>query len=184
MGCVMGRKPLSLEEKEKRIKTRSHQQYELRKQMNAEGFCRCGESLSVTSKVYCEKHLSEHRETASRIRASQSTAYKRYNTIQCNAKARDIQVVISREDFEKWFDATPKICAYCKTPEQSLIGNKDKKQRGLSVDRKDNKQGYEVKNLALSCFKCNRSKSSFFTSEEWVSICELFVKPRINDYHQ
>lgn len=54
----------------------------------------------------------------------------------------------------------------------------------LSIDRKDNKLGYQLKNISLACLRCNNIKSDFFSEEEWTYVASKFIKPRIMEYHK
>jgi len=84
---------------------------------------------------------------------------------------------ISRDDFIDWYNSVEKICSYCKrTSKESAKDYQSGKPNSprLSIDRIDNKKGYEKGNMVLACMRCNRIKNDFFTKDEMLKIVELF----------
>lgn len=55
---------------------------------------------------------------------------------------------------------------------------KNKGVKRLTIDRKDNKIGYIIDNMVLCCFRCNSTKSDFFTFEEMLKIGKKIIKPK------
>lgn len=76
------------------------------------------------------------------------------------------------------------FCCYCGIPEELLVSHQDKKKRMLTIDRKDSNRGYCLDNICLACFRCNNSKSDFFTHKEWEIVANQFIKPRFGEYHR
>ncbi len=81
-----------------------------------------------------------------------------------------LQVTITYEDFLE-FTAVSE-CHYCGAkiiwvgfPGRNIPGS-----YAYNLDRKDNAVGYVKEKLVVCCKRCNRSKSSSFTYEEWVAI--------------
>lgn len=90
-------------------------------------------------------------------------------------------VVISKEDFIAWYEAEPKVCAYCDIPEEYIIKAPSMYNRNitrLTIDCKDNGDRYESGNLALACLRCNFTKSNYFTFDEMRKIGQMFIKPK------
>jgi hypothetical protein len=92
------------------------------------------------------------------------------------------RIIISKEDFCQWYDAQEKICFYCGIPE-SLIPQYPKFFNGtvnyrFSIDRVDNRKGYELGNIVLSCRRCNSIKSDFFSGEEMKEIAQRYLTPK------
>lgn len=88
---------------------------------------------------------------------------------------------MSKDGFVAWYDAEPKVCAYCDVPEWSLplLGDSNNQRRvKLNIDRVVNEVGYQVDNLVLCCTRCNYIKSDFFTFDEMREIGQTYVKPR------
>lgn len=97
-----------------------------------------------------------------------------YHVINVGAKQRNLSIC-SLADFKDWYSKQPQICFYCKrTLEQISKMDVYFKVRRLTIDRMDNKIGYEVPNMALACFRCNTIiKNSFFSKEEMIKIGKI-----------
>lgn len=52
------------------------------------------------------------------------------------------------------------------------------KKCGISIDRKNNNQDYQLPNMCLACKLCNRLKSDFFTEKEFKEIAIKYIKPK------
>lgn len=94
------------------------------------------------------------------------------------------ELCISKESFIKWYNIQDKKCVYCDISEKLLNHIKDTQNNkciNLSIDRVDNKRGYEEGNLVLACLRCNYIKSDFFTFEEMREIGQNFVKTKWED---
>lgn len=48
----------------------------------------------------------------------------------------------------------------------------------LTVDCKDNYDGYELDNMVLACLRCNYIKSDFLSFEEMKEIAKKYVRPK------
>ena len=90
---------------------------------------------------------------------------------------------ITKEEFIKWYNTQEKECVYCGIKEEEIGTSSDyfnDKGRRLTVDCKDNAQGYVLGNLVLACHKCNFIKSNIFTHEEMLEIGEKYLKPKLS----
>lgn len=135
----------------------------------------CASPLAATSGRLCERHLEEHRMYNKKYLTNPS----RYHQLRANAKRRGIDVICNRQEFDNWFGTQSKTCYYCSV-ELSIDGVN---RKSATIDRKDNNEPYTLDNMCLSCFRCNNLKSDFFREDEWLEICKLFVKPRLDEYH-
>jgi hypothetical protein len=106
------------------------------------------------------------------------------------AKKRGIPFSLEPDSFAAWWVNTPDTCFYCgiaiteylalrdaiiaytgasyaitkfkrfyRSPKHAAI-------RWMTVDRKNNEQGYVIENLVKSCWICNSLKNDFFTAEQ------------------
>lgn len=86
-----------------------------------------------------------------------------------------------REEFVEWYNNQPKNCVYCDIPEAYLYLLQehygDITDR-LTIDCKDNKVGYQLDNLTLSCNKCNITKNNVLTFDEMMYVGQNFIKPK------
>jgi hypothetical protein len=96
-----------------------------------------------------------------------------FDCIKQSAKKRGVVLGISRADFIDWHNVQPKVCVYCSRSEDEA--NKDvlvvrNKATRLTIDRKDNEEGYTLRNITLSCMRCNSIKSNYFSYDEMKEI--------------
>jgi hypothetical protein len=155
-----------------RVKAKKLQRYRKKN-----GLCRhCGQPVCDRSIVFCEKHLSDHRRQCT----GKAT---RYSSTKNNAKRRGVPFEITAREFNEWILKESRTCHYCGVQEQQLSEHKRNKQRRLTIDRKDNSQGYKLDNICLACFRCNSTKSNFFSYENWMKIAVEMIRPRLEEYH-
>jgi len=107
---------------------------------------------------------------------------RRFMSIKSRSKQYGLEFDLSKSSFTEWYNSQNKHCHYCgiSAEELKLTG---RKKNMLTIDRKNNTIGYRLDNICLACFRCNNMKSNFFTEQEWVEICDKYVKPRLDDYH-
>lgn len=92
------------------------------------------------------------------------------------ARWRDIQkrapnlLRISLSDFVAWYVDQPDCCAYCGLTIAEAKRLRLRTARGYfvswDIDKIDSHRGYELGNLALSCFACNTAKGAHLNAEE------------------
>jgi len=104
----------------------------------------------------------------------------------CNNKKRSFD--LSQADFLDWYSKQEKKCCYCRVEENNIPLSFQKVSvsrngfiKRLTIDRKDNRLGYVVSNLALSCAQCNRMKGEFLSYEEMLEIGKIIEKKWKND---
>lgn len=71
----------------------------------------------------------------------------------------------------EWIQSQPRECAYCKLPESQLrsagmMSSIGLPVEALGVDRVDNLSDYELGNMCLCCYACNKAKGNVFNGEE------------------
>lgn len=143
------------------------------------GLCRrCNEPVNEKSTIHCDKCLPIFQA----YRKKYDKIHLRFFAIRNRAKKHGIAFLIDLETFVQWHSESPKLCHYCGVSENEL-GRTGRKKNMLTVDRKNNRIGYELSNLCLACFRCNNMKSNFFTEEEWKEVADKFIKPRLGEYH-
>jgi|ERR1700676_695940 len=91
-----------------------------------------------------------------------------YNTLVKQSKGRTF-VRLTYEEYLVFF-TTEKACHYCN---EKVIWQPFNKMNGHHLDRKDNTDGYTMKNCVVCCARCNQAKSNHFTYEEWLQIGAL-----------
>ena len=95
------------------------------------------------------------------------------------------KLIISFNDFYKWYLSKDKKCVYCDITEQEIkqllasgrlktkrIATRGKK---LELDRKEPDLPYDdLDNLVFACYWCNNAKTDTFTSVEFKQVGEVF----------
>jgi len=129
---------------------------------------------------------------ARRRRAANPEKYREYHKLQrrkynrtpagkywnkrCIAKNSGDAFNITQQDFVSWFEKQGLKCHYCGVELDFVAGRgSDTKLRGLSIDRKDNAVGYELRNMCLACRRCNTIKGSWFTEKEMIEIARNYL---------
>ncbi len=98
----------------------------------------------------------------------------RYFRLKENAK-NESTFDITADDFIKWWNNQPQTCYYCEQP--LTIGVwKQHRLTDLTIDRKDNKQGYTLSNIALACRRCNLMKGDWLTEQQTLEIAQKYLR--------
>jgi hypothetical protein len=90
-------------------------------------------------------------------------------------RRRSPDLHITHAEFLAWIRATDRCCTYCRIPDHRVIELGLMTSIGLpleklGVDRVDNDRDYEISNVVLSCYACNKVKGNVFTYEEMLTI--------------
>lgn len=88
---------------------------------------------------------------------------------------------VTKEAFIGWYNSQPKKCVYCSISEKLWNKYYSKERRNitrLTIDRIDNSMGYNIENIALSCWDCNRVKNNILTYEEMKEVGDKYIKPK------
>lgn len=81
------------------------------------------------------------------------------------------QEIMPAREFEHWYNAAPKVCAYCNLSEMEA---KKEYGRKLHVDRKDCSKGYVHPNICLACHRCNVVKSKYLTYDQMRELAQRY----------
>jgi hypothetical protein len=78
---------------------------------------------------------------------------------------------LAESDFRDWLKVQDSRCSYCGVHEETVprlqvLTQVGHRLRNLGIDRIDNDRGYEVGNLALCCYPCNKVKGNVFSDLE------------------
>jgi hypothetical protein len=109
---------------------------------------------------------------------------KKYYSLVRRAKDKNLPLNINYEEFVKLKLGD---CVYCGVSELFLKFYCELLEINtpyLTIDRKDNNQGYVRDNCVSACFLCNKIKGNFFTYEEMVSIGKNYVYPKLKKFEQ
>jgi len=106
-----------------------------------------------------------------------------YQCLKINCYNKKRPFLLEKEDFINWYLKQEKICHYCgvKENEMPIIFKKVSVSRTgivnrLTIDRKENKQGYIINNIVLSCSQCNRIKGEFLSHNEMLKVGKIVRK--------
>jgi hypothetical protein len=131
------------------------------------------ENLKNYAKIYRKINKKQ-------IKLIQKTAKRIYCILRCNAKNRGIKFNLNKEDFIQWYNSQEQKCHYCGRTLKEIQKDKNecKNHQGrLTIDRKDNYKGYKIDNICLACYRCNTTKSNYFTEQEMLKIA-LIIKAK------
>jgi 5-methylcytosine-specific restriction endonuclease McrA len=106
---------------------------------------------------------------------------------RARARWRDIRkratTLLSLPEFVAWYVDQPDCCAYCGLTFAEAKRLRLKTAGGYfvswDIDRIDPARGYELGNLALSCFACNTAKGAHLTAAETRIQTALRVERRV-----
>lgn len=116
---------------------------------------------------------------ASRVESNKKKARKRIEEGK-EQRSYIAELKVSEEEFARWLSRKKMVCRYCSIPEE-LIWDLDIPTQSMSrleklgVDRIRCDGDYEIGNLSLCCYACNKAKSNQFTDREMVK----FIGPGI-----
>jgi len=97
-----------------------------------------------------------------------------------------MKIRLSNKEKEKLrnqlYERDGKKCHYCGIEAKDFVPiweefyGGTKRGPTLEVDRKDNKQGYDIANCVLACAICNNAKSDKFHYEEFIEVGNVIRK--------
>ncbi len=100
-----------------------------------------------------------------------------FSQLKGRVKRKKGVLEITKEEWRDWYLNQLRICVYCNRPIGRVSG-KGTVPSGISIDRKDNDEGYFIENCVLCCYKCNTVKNDIFTYEEMKEIGQKYLKPK------
>ena len=101
-----------------------------------------------------------------------------------NAKKRGIKFEMEPHQLRDWILNQEQKCDYCGSTLNKIkryykkVGKYFNDKR-LTLDRKNNDQGYTFQNITLSCRICNDHKSDFFEYDDFKIIAKKYIKKEI-----
>lgn len=105
---------------------------------------------------------------------------QRFYNVSVNAKkvrkhGRNPSLNFTEAEFISWARSQDRACYFCKIsePDLKLAGIKSSiglNVAALGIDRLDNSRDYDIDNIALCCYACNKAKGNVFSSEEMIVI--------------
>jgi len=110
---------------------------------------------------------------------------KKYSQHKSNARKRGIPSILTFEEFKslKLSD-----CFYCGVERMFLEFFFPKMGLNypptMTIDRRNNKEGYTSFNCVPSCAICNRIKGEFLLWEEQLEISQNYIKPKYDLWRQ
>lgn len=99
-----------------------------------------------------------------------------YNTFNRQQKNRSLIQNLSYEDFLQF--TRIKNCEYCGNPIDWIKFNPVKYRGGYNLDRKNPDKGYEIDNIAVSCWTCNSAKLDILNYEEMILFMRAVIEIR------
>ena len=109
--------------------------------------------------------------------------WSRLNHIKLEKKSKFAsKLEFNRKDFFEWFDKNYKgICEYCgisleQYEEKKLFEKLKVPGHRFGIDRKNSKQSYNLKNIAVCCSICNSAKSFVFEADEFKEIAKKYIR--------
>jgi len=153
---------------------------------------------------YSHKDKAIHTTTAGTTHKTCFNYYKKWSSIRYNEKkrhSRELQMTL--EEFANWWNSSADECEYCglSTFEYRSLLEKMQSYAGssstikyaisrpnlihtrtvyLTIDRKDNDQGYTLDNMCKACWTCNVTKGCNLTSDE-MKVIGPNLRNRIED---
>lgn len=162
-----------LEHKEKFSKQRK-ERYQANKGHCQEYWRKWKENNREKTREYARKYKREHRE------GFYTSGQASYESMRSHLRKRGLPCLWDKESFLSWFQEQKKQCYYCK---QTLSPLPTSRLEGLTLDRLDNTKGYEIKNVALCCGRCNVMKGSWLTADQMLDAAGRYFIGEGNNLH-
>jgi hypothetical protein len=134
--------------------------------------------MHIWSCSKCKTHEASLRYNSGKMKLCKDC--QKYQNMKANCsvgrkRTKPPELSITESDFKSWLQLTPRNCHYCGIQEIDLRSVSIKSSIGLHVeslgiDRLDNTLDYQLGNIVLCCYACNKVKSNFFTQSEMLRI--------------
>lgn len=152
------------------------------KESNRRYYLKNKDKILINNKKWHKNNPDKVKEYNLKSRLKYSLTPKSYfKVLSRNARKRNLDY-LNQKDFLNWYGLQLKKCVYCGILEEQLrfisVSFKNKEIKRLTIDRKDNNVGYLTDNMVLCCFRCNSTKSDFFTFDEMLNIGKKFIRPK------
>jgi hypothetical protein len=122
--------------------------------------------LKLKAKIYYDTHQEK-------IKNTYYSPSGIYTALKSRARNRKIKFNLIKEDFISWYNKQEQKCHYCNRILEEINRNKFGRSNKLTIDRKNNNEGYEINNMVLCCMRCNYIKSDYFTEKEMIQIGQI-----------
>lgn len=114
-------------------------------------------------------HATHKENRRKRSEKNHKTPSYRWHLLKQNAKKRNLEVSLTRVQFES---LSKEPCYYCKGMLDIDSG------WGTHIDRLDNTVGYTFENSMSCCHFCNRIKQDLLTPKETKEVIQLLIRLR------
>jgi len=101
-----------------------------------------------------------------------------FRAIKDTARKDKKELTFTKKEFINWYNQQKKQCYYCGLKLNEVYKDKFGRTKRLTIDRKNNKIGYTIRNIVLACFRCNTIKSNYFTAKEMLRIGKIIKRIR------
>ena len=134
--------------------------------------------MHIWSCSRCKTHEASLRYNSGKMKLWKDC--QKYQNMKANCsvdrkRSKPPELLMTETEFKSWLHSTPRKCHYCGIKEVELSGISIKSSIGLHVeslgiDRIDNSLHYELSNIVLCCYACNKVKSNLFSQSEMLRI--------------
>lgn len=114
-------------------------------------------------------HLNNKEHRSRKDKTNHRSPSYRWHLLKQNAKKRELECSITREQFE---EASKRPCLYCKGALDTDSG------WGSHIDRLDNSLGYTFDNSVSCCDFCNRIKQDLLSVTEAKEVIKIIIEMR------
>lgn len=164
--------------------------FSLHRQRRAKCLCDCGKEFTtrvdgLSNKKGCKK-CGQQRGGKNRILENfEAAKNKYYHSYFKNAKARNLEFSLTREEFDSLIS---KNCHYCgiSPQDQSYLSKSTKKYDKFyanGIDRIKNENGYKIDNVITCCTKCNMMKKTLSYEEFLEHVFDIYLHFNTKDYN-
>jgi hypothetical protein len=106
-----------------------------------------------------------------------------FTHIKYTSKKRNLEFCIDKSEFIYWYESQPQICHYCLLTFEQSREFFNRYSKRLTIDRKNNSQGYTISNIVLACYTCNcKIKFGNFTYEDMKNIGQIINNRYMKTY--
>jgi len=127
----------------------------------------CRACHNAKAKEYRQANLEQHRLYH---KAYYDSPSGKYHILTARAHRESKQVSFACDVFCDWYSQQEQVCYYCG---QTLI-ERGKMPENLTIDRRNNNEGYTLGNIVLACRRCNTTKGCSLNERQMLQIAGLY----------
>ena len=157
-------------EKRKKILEQKKEYY----QKNKEIINKKARKYYLDNKEKIDNYNKKYRKKYNKL-FSTKMRYKYHRLKLRHKKLTGKNISFTLNEFISWFKKNNK-CIYCGGIVNTNMEIKDDNFKIKSVERIDNKKGYNFNNMATSCYACNMAKGNNFSHEEMLILGKTIRK--------